>query len=589
MQEKDFFDRFIGLLENTKSRYDLENIHDALIVWFGEHYLGADASEVAERIVRDSHAEGIDSVLTDATNYNLVIVQAKTVEHFDRTRDHYPESDVKKTLEGLRLLLRGDYKGKITSELENLIDEYHELDKTGDYKTVVIFISLKKVPAENKFIENFKKDFPQIEVRFYDFDWLLNFYVNTYLKSKASPPERISFEVLHDKVLIKEAPTKSTVFTCRGKELARIYNDNRERIFQQNVRFSLGLKSKRINSKILETAINPSRSKDFWYFNNGITIICKRITLSTSGKVINLDGAQIVNGAQTTYALHEAYQDGTLKDEVEVLIKAIETEDSNFVENVTLYTNSQNAIRLRDLSSNDPIQLEIQKILLGTYNFFYEIKRGEFDSLYPTVDSKRNLLGDGYRVKVISNENAAQSFLAMFLNKPSQAKSDKGRIFMKDEAGFYDSIFNNNDSLVAEKILMSWTLLKRCEDAKRVYRRTYFKIAEDLPEAEKTKIYKYDFVLHGEYFIINLLRDFLRNDGLEIDSNKDHIIKLIFSDEETEKKIKKSYQLVVETLADLLEDIRKEPGYYHNKFFKNEKSIALIRYLFKNKYNFVDT
>jgi hypothetical protein len=135
--------------------------------------------------------------------------------------------------------------------------------------------------------------------------------------------------------------------------------------------------------------------------------------------VITLTDAQIINGAQTTYALIEAYKNGELKENVEVLIKMIETDDKNFLENVTLYTNSQNAIRLRDLCSNDEIQLKIQKILLDSYQYFYERKRGEFDSLYPTIDAKRKLLRDNFKVKVISNEKAAQSFLAMYLDKPA--------------------------------------------------------------------------------------------------------------------------------------------------------------------------
>lgn len=215
------------------------------------------------------------------------------------------------------------------------------------------------------------------------------------------------------------------MFTTKAEEIAKIYNDYKERIFQQNVRYSLGMRVKSINRLILETAVNNDESDKFWYFNNGITIVCDKIKPSTSGKVINLKNAQIINGAQTTYALFEAYQNGDLKDNVEVLIKAIEASDKKFIENVTLYTNSQNAIRLRDLLSNLQIQVNIQKILLDSYKYFYERKRGEFDSLYPTLDAKRKLLSDNYKEKLISNENAAQAFLALYLNKPAQAKREE--------------------------------------------------------------------------------------------------------------------------------------------------------------------
>ena len=586
MNKRDFFNRFIGLLENTKEKYELDTKHDALIMWFGENCLSLDPDETKERIVNDKHAEGVDAILIDQINYDLLFIQAKTVENFDNTTNNFSENDVKSTLQGIRFLLQGDYKKKITPELENLVDEYHELDRTGDYETTIIFLALKSKPVDDKFIKSFNQDFPMIAVNFYDFDKLFDFYVNKYLTIRAAPPKRISFKVLTN-LLIKDTPDKSRVFTCKGEELAKIYNDYRERIFQQNVRYSLGLRSKSINRQILETAIDNTRNKEFWYFNNGITIVCKKINEATSRKVINLDNAQIINGAQTTYALYEAYNNGNLKDDVEILVKVIETDDRNFIENVTLYTNSQNAIRLRDLCSNDEIQLKIQKILLDSYRLFYERKRGEFDSLYPTAEAKRKLLGQDYKVKVINNENSAQSFLAMYLNKPAQAKSEKGRIFLKDNAGFYDDIFNKNDDILAEKILMSWKLLKYIEMYKKEYKKKY-KMAESLPESEKNEIYKYDFLLHSEYFILNIFKDFLKNMGFDISAERGDLLKIISKIESNDDQIQEYYETIKKVLAEYVNDLKKQPGYYHNKFFKNEKSVGLIRNFFNQEYNFIE-
>lgn len=586
MNEKDFFDRFMALLQNVKDKHELETVHDALILWFGENYLFLDPDELKERIVSDKRAEGVDAILIDQIDYELIFIQAKIVDNFDNTKSNFPESDLKSTLDGIRFLLRDDYKGKITPELENLVDEYHELDKTGDYRTRIIFLALKKQPVDDKFIKSFNQDFPSIIVDFYGFEWLLDFYENKYLPMRAAPPEKVSFEVLTD-LLRKNTPSASRVFTCKGKELARIYNDYRERIFQQNVRYSLGVRSKSINRQILETATNDERSPSFWYFNNGITIICKRINEASSGKVINLDNAQIINGAQTTYALYEAYKNGALKDDVEVILRVIETDDKDFIENVTLYTNSQNAIRLRDLCSNDEIQRRIQSILLGSYQYFYERKRGEFDSLYPTVTAKKKLLGDSYRLRIISNENAAQSFLAIYLDKPAQAKSEKGRIFLKDKAGFYDDIFNQSDDLIAEKMLLSWKLLKYIEKYKTEYNKQY-KVAEDLPDDQKNEIYKYDFLRHSEYFILNIFRDFLRNGGFDINSHKDNLLMVVSKIDSDDKQIQKYYETIRDVMADYIGELKKDPKYYHNKFFKNEKSIALIRNSFNKKHSFIE-
>lgn len=586
MNEKDFFDRFCRLLQNKKERYELDTLHDALILWFGENYLSLDPSEIVDRITKDTHAEGVDAILVDQENCELFFIQAKVVDNFDNTMKNLPENEVKLTLEGVRFLLKGDYKGKITPELENLVDEYHELDKTGDYKTLILFLTLKRKPIDNKFVDNFKKEFSQVNIQFYDFKWFYDFYVNTYLTIRAAPPKRISFKIVSN-LLKKDTPQKSRVFTCRGEELARIYNDYSERIFQQNVRYSLGLRSKSINRQILETAKDDTRSVNFWYFNNGITIVCKEINEATSGKIINLKNAQIINGAQTTYALHDAYTKGDLKENVEVLIKAIQTDDRNFIEDVTLYTNSQNAIRLRDLCSNDAIQVNIQKIILESYRFFMERKRGEFDSLYPTPEAKRVFLGQDWRVKIFSNENAAQAFLAMFLDKPAQAKSEKGRIFLKDNAGFYYAIFNENDALLAEKFLMSWKLLQYIEAQKKCYKEQY-KSAEKLTEEKKNEIYRYDFLLHSEYFILNIFKDFLKNEGYKINLEKDDLLTLALEIDSKSDLIQRIYEIIKNKLAEYINEVKRQPGYYHNKFFKNEKSIGLIRNFLNQKYSFLE-
>jgi len=229
MKRRDFFDRFVELLKNTREKYELDTIHDALILWFGEYYFSLDPEEVKERIVHDKHAEGVDAILIDQINYNLLFIQAKTVDNFNHTENNFGENDLKSTLEGVRLLLKGAYKRKITPELENLVDEYHELDKTGDYKTKILFLTLKKKPVDNKYIDSFNQDFPQIEVYFFDFERVSDFYVNRYLTMRDPPPKRISFEVIAN-LLTKDTPHKSRVFTCRGKELAKLYKISQAQI-----------------------------------------------------------------------------------------------------------------------------------------------------------------------------------------------------------------------------------------------------------------------------------------------------------------------------------------------------------------------
>ena len=159
---------------------------------------------------------------------------------------------------------------------------------------------------------------------------------------------------------------------------------------------------------------------------------------------------------------------------------------------------------------------------------------------------------------------------------------------MKDKAGFYDDVFNENDDILAEKILMSWKLLKYIEFHKKEYKGKYRK-AEDLPENERSKVYKYDFLLHSEYFILNILKDFLKNMGLDISAGKDNLLLIISKIESNDdSQIRGHYKTIRNVLAEYVNHLKKQPVYYHTKFFKNEQSIGLVRSFFSKEYDFIE-
>lgn len=575
MDNRQTFDRLLLALGRRMNGCGLASVHDALIHWWAEYALGLDPGDAKDRIVTDAHAEGIDALLLDTSNYQQVFVQAKTVSDFDHVKNNYAENDLKLALAGLRFLLRGDYRGKITPQLENLVDEFHANDRSHAYKTVMSFLALKAPPADWKFIDDFRSEFPEIEVDFWDADRLFQFYINEYLPMRDEPPPMITFKVRPD-FLKKDSPRKAWVFACRGEDLARAYHEFGQRLLEHNVRLPLGARKKSINSQIVRTASETDRAADFWYFNNGVTLICSKLHVTSNSQVVTLDQPQIINGAQTTYALHEAFVNSDLKAEVEVLIRAIETNDLVFSENVTLYANSQNAIRLRDLCSNDAMQIEIQRILFDSYGYVYVRRRGELQTRFPTRESCVAALGSDYEAKIVDNELAAQAFLALYLSKPSYSKNEKGRIFMK-EGGLYGDIFRDSINALPEKLLLSWSLLRYVLAKKEGYRVDYLK-ADKLNDAQRRAVYTYDFILHAEYYVTNLLGDFLRAHVLDIDTREGVLAALQWIGSSA-SALETDYARVVAAILEAVRQERKVQGksYYHNRFFKSESALASIR------------
>ena len=86
---------------------------------------------------------------------------------------------------------------------------------------------------------------------------------------------------------------KAIVVDVPGSELVSLFRDIKEVLFDPNVRFGVG--ETRYNLRIGETA--RSNPEKFWYFNNGITMVCD--SYSESDGVITLNRPGVVNGGQT--------------------------------------------------------------------------------------------------------------------------------------------------------------------------------------------------------------------------------------------------------------------------------------------------
>lgn len=571
MDDKTFYERFQQELFNIAENEGFDNIHKAFIFWVGKNYLFLeDDEDIKSRISDGSSDEGIDAIFIDETNHIIYLINATTVENFENTTKNLPENDLKIMFQGFRFITKGDYRGKVNPKLEDLTKEYHQLLNTGEYKVKIMFFHFNKIPSDLKYLEEFKKDFNQVDVEFFDFGKIRNFY-DRYLVYREPAPTKVSLEVKGN-ILKNDEVKKTLIFSISGKQLANIFLTYGTSIFQRNVRYFLANRNKSINFQMEQTASDDTKSKLFWYFNNGITIVCSKITEAPNGQVVILDKMQIINGAQTTFSLFEAFNKNKLKEDVRVLVKAIEADETEFIDDLTLYTNSQNPVNLRDLCSKDDIQTKIQTVL-KIYRYFYERKRGEFQALYPTDEIKEKEFGKNWKDCIIKNEKAAQAYLAMFLDKPSQAKSSKKRIFLKDSSGFYSTIFH--PALIEEKMLMTYKLLLYIEDRKNKYIDIYDN-AEELPEKEKNEIYKLDFLLHSDFFILNLFKDFLKEKGFDFDKNGSlKIKKLIESDDEIINSI---YNHIISLIQEYISKIKGEDEtYYHNKFFKNDSSIGLMR------------
>ncbi|MBU2529047.1 AIPR family protein [bacterium] len=270
------------------------------------------------------------------------------------------------------------------------------------------------------------------------------------------------------------------VSVISAKEIARVVKEYQTSLFEANIRDFY--RKKDLNSKILKTSTDEKESKYFWSFNNGLTITCNKVE-ELPGDKYRLYGMQIVNGCQTSNALYQALynierysllekkKDSSglskkesdemahiknlfLRDDANILVKIIETDDPELIYKITETTNSQTPIKKFSLKANDDIQLLIEEYLKHE-NIFYERRVN-----YWKNQGKRNIVGI---------QKLFQLYMSQIELKPSQVKTRPSDMFEDNyEEVFSDpAIIQKDFNLYLIPIIIDQAILKKIRQIQR--------------------------------------------------------------------------------------------------------------------------
>lgn len=200
-------------------------------------------------------------------------------------------------------------------------------------------------------------------------------------------------------------------------------------IFDSNVRDYQG--SVIVNTAIRQT-LSDDNSQNFWYLNNGVTIITPKVI--SSGKQLTIEDPQIVNGLQTSYEIYQHFSNATdsKNEERSLLVRIICEENEAARDKIIRATNSQTAIPPASLRSADEIHRNIEDFLKPN-GFFYDRKK----------NFHRN---QGIQVsKIISIPYMAQAMMAITLLKPDSARARPSTLLNSDKD--YKAIFSLDKSI----------------------------------------------------------------------------------------------------------------------------------------------
>jgi hypothetical protein len=150
-----------------------------------------------------------------------------------------------------------------------------------------------------------------------------------------------------------------------------------------------------------------------------VTFVCDSFDLQDTD--LKLSNFSIVNGCQTTVSLWNASE--AAAKEVKVSVRFIAPPE-RLIDSIIRFNNSQNPIRLWDLSAQDKLQKRLKKELAELPQpFLYQLKRAERTDLA----ERKRFLRDG-KLQVIRHDLNAQ-YLAAFRGLPAIGYKDKGKVF----------------------------------------------------------------------------------------------------------------------------------------------------------------
>ena len=337
------------------------------VAWYLRRVLRRDAAATVHDITDGANDKQIDAVVVDDDERRVIIVQGKFI---DGTKvDGEPLREILSAWARLNDLgsLQNDCNEKLRRKLESvrqaIEDEYDidfELLTTGEITDAA------------------KDDLKAFATRLEettDLPATLQIVDTEVLQARLAEADALELPSLDhaivvdaDNTLVTTINGERTIITLLPLvECLRFPGIKDGQLFRKNVRQSLGLSNK-VNRGLRET-LNGDRVRDFLFYHNGITALCNSLEVSSDRKMLSVKGLSVVNGCQsltTIYSASERVRSDTARGAC-VLFRLYEIPSRAEGDRISINTNSQSAVKPRDLRSNDKALVGLKRAYEARY------------------------------------------------------------------------------------------------------------------------------------------------------------------------------------------------------------------------------
>lgn len=340
---------------------------------------GWGAEDAAETVIDGRDDQGIDAIAVMTEPLRVFLVQAKWSEAGRATAR---TDAVHKMLAGLRLI-DAEESDQFNPRGQALAEQAKEAMVSGTAEVVLVQVLMGTEPPSREVeitLSNGENEFNThgnwVKRRFIHAGEVWNW------ARAAGAPAPVSMQVMMEPWFSLDVPYQAFHGVVDAEQVAGWLDEYGSSLFERNIRNPLG--GTLANEEVVFTLTDePSL---FWYFNNGVTVLCDRAEAAyqslrnpRGGQVtLQLENASVVNGAQTVRSVQRALEATDDAATARVGVRVIVTGGAaEFASRTTRATNRQNQVELRDFVALDSVQAEIRADLRAELGKSYSVKRGE--------------------------------------------------------------------------------------------------------------------------------------------------------------------------------------------------------------------
>lgn len=323
---------------------------------------------------------GVDAVAFAPGVPRLWLIQTKWS---DKSEARFGESDVIAMADGLHRIDQRQFdhfNGRLRAYANQIMTI---LDDARESTTLTIGL-MRQAPLHDNVLLRLKelRDDYNLHGQYLDFEVLDIASIWEMIRRTAQPaPIALTFDLQSWYSIVTPMQAYSGVVTA--DTVASWYEAHGNQLFRRNLRESLGVTQ--VNADIAQSLVGEPH--EFWYRNNGITVLCDRLDMTPKSKsaphgiaAIDARNVSVVNGAQTVAAIADAVRrDSERVGSALVGIRIIKSADEVTSAEITKATNTQNHIERQDFVALDKTQLAIKEEFALTLGLTYAIRRSEFE------------------------------------------------------------------------------------------------------------------------------------------------------------------------------------------------------------------